>query len=120
MVYSLAAFDPSPNEETRTYSIICAGNQQKPEDKNAPQHRVSSLDSTLSASLTPRPPHLGLRIGDRPRRQKLLHHRRMPVHRSPMQRRVSILRRAAAIRQAPPHAAQVRAPQPRTRDCLLF
>ena len=81
---------------------------------------MSPLDTTLSASLIPHPSHLGLRIRDRPRRQKLLHHRRMPLHRSQMQRRASILRRAAALRQAHPLSALVRAPQPRTRDSRYF
>jgi hypothetical protein len=55
------------------------------------------------------PTHLGLRIRDCPRRQKLLHHRRMPVPRSQMQRRGSILRRAAGLNQAHPVSAQVNA-----------
>ena len=69
---------------------------------------------------SPLPTHLVLRICDRPRRQKLLHHRRMPVHRSHMQRRVSILMRSAALRQVTPLAAQVRAPNPPTRDSLYL
>ena len=50
----------------------------------------------------PLPPHRVLRLLFRPRRQKLLHHRRMTIQPSPNQRRVSILRRGAAVRQAPP------------------
>ena len=64
------------------------------------------------ATLIPRPPHLALPILYRPSRQKLPHHRRMPVLRSPMQRRASILRRAVALRQQPSPAAQLRAPHP--------
>jgi len=73
---------------------------------------VSHLDLAQSASLFPRPPHLGLRIRVRPRRQKLFHHRRMSDAHRRMQRRVSILRRAAVLRQAHPLASQVRAPHP--------
>ena len=53
---------------------------------------------TSAFDTRPLPTHLGLRIRDRPRRQKLLNHRRMPFHRSQTQRRVSILRRAASLR----------------------
>ena len=111
-MYSLTKFVPSPNSKTRTYNIICAGNQLQPRDKNAPPRRVSLLDTTLSASLIPRPSHLGLRIRDRPRRQKLLHHRRIPCRRSPMQRRAVILRRASALCQAHPLSAHEIAPPP--------
>ena len=60
----------------------------------------------------PHPPHLTLRTSDRSRRQKLLHHCCMPVRRSLMQRRVSILWRAVAHSQAHPFSVQVRAPAP--------
>ena len=63
----------------------------------------------LSSSL---PPDHVLRLLLRPRRQKLLRHRRMTAPRCEMQRRVSTLRRGAAVRQAPPLSAQVRAPPP--------
>ena len=59
----------------------------------------------------PPDPHLSFQVQGRPSRQKLLHHRRMTSQRSVMQRRFSILRRVAALRQAPPPSfAQVRAP----------
>ena len=76
-------------------------------------HQAACRPSTLPyATLNPHPPHLGRRIRDRPRRQKLLHHRRMPLHCSIMQRRVSVLRRAAALNQARPFSAQVGSPPP--------
>jgi hypothetical protein len=58
------------------------------------------------------PPHPILRVLGRPRRQKLLHQRRMAFFRSQMQRRASSLRRAASLRQDIPLFAQVRAPPP--------
>jgi len=61
---------------------------------------------------SPLPPHPVLRLLLRPRRQKLLHHRRMTILRSIVQRRLSILRRVAAVRQAPPLSSQVRAAPP--------
>ena len=69
---------------------------------------VLPLDPAVSTSRSPSPPYLGHRIRDRPHGQKLLYHHRMPVPRSPMQRRVSILRRVAALHQA--NSANVRWP----------
>ena len=111
MTHSLTKFVPSPNAEIQTYQITCCGNQQQPEKKEKTR-RASPLDPALSTTLIPRPPDLGLRIRDRPRRHKLLRHRRMPVPRSPMQRRESILRRAAALCQAHSLSAQVRSAPP--------
>ena len=60
------------------------------------------------------PPHLvlRLRLHVRLRRQQLPRHRRTTLKRSAMQRRPSVLRRAAAVRQTPPLSAHVRAPPP--------
>ena len=67
-----------------------------------------------SPPLPPPPPPSNLvrRVHGRPRRQKLLHHRRMTFDRSVMQRRPSILRCAAALRQATPLSSPARAPPP--------
>ena len=110
----VSQFGPSPNAETQACHTTCCANQTKVESKVATTRRVSPLDPALSASLTPRPTHLGRRISDRPRRQQLLHHRRMPFRRSKMKRRVPSLRRAAAPTQANPLSAQVIAPPPTT------
>jgi len=104
VIHSPTSCMPSPCTEAQA--------RQQPKNKDASTRRVSPLDPTLPAFLMPDPPHLGLRICDRPRCQKLLHHRRMPFQRSKMQRRVSILRRAAALNQAHQVSAQVNAPPP--------
>ena len=70
-------------------------------------------------SLTPRPPHPSRRILDRACRQKLLHHRRMPLPRSAMQWRFSILRRAAGLSQARPLSARLRRETKRPRQDFL-
>ena len=64
----------------------------------------------------PFPPHLVLEVHGRPRCQKLLRHRRMTFFHSANQRRLSKLRRAAALRQAPPFSStQVPEPLPTLR-----
>ena len=109
VIHSFTKCAPSQNKEIEAYHIIaCCRNQQTPEKKDAITRRLSPLDPALCASLIPRPPHIGLRIHDRPRRQKLLHHRRMPVPRSSVQRCESILRRAAGLSQTHPLSARVR------------
>ena len=55
-----------------------------------------------SLSARPHPPHLVFRVHGRPRCQKPFHHRRMTSERSAMQRRLSLLRRAAPLRQPTP------------------
>ena len=108
-IHSLTKCVLSPDTDTQTYHLACCGFQQQPENTDAETRRVSPLDPALSAFNFPRQPHLALCMRDRPRRQKLLHHprcqkllhhRRMPFPRSKMQRRFSILRRAAALSQA--------------------
>ena len=89
----------------------------KQEKKENTQSGVLPPSPPLSAP--PPPPHLVRRVHGRPRRQKRLHHRRATAHSSEMQRRPSILRRTAALRQAPPlSVAQVRAPPSAPRDPL--
>jgi len=69
---------------------------------------------------TPLSPDLVLCVRDRPRRQKLLHNRRITSVRSEMQRRTSILRRAAELRQAPPlSSAQVRSLAPAPANLVI-
>jgi len=104
LIHSPTRYMPSPSTETQA--------RQQPKNKDASTRRVSPLDPTLNVFLIPDPPHLGLRICDRPRCQKLLHHRRMPFQRSNMQRRVCILRRAAGPNQAHQVSAQVIAAPP--------
>jgi len=69
----------------------------------------------------PPPPHLVFCVHARPRRQKQLHHRRVTFVSSEMQRRPFILRRATALRQAPPlSTARVRVPPPATATPYVF
>ena len=68
---------------------------------------------------TPLSPHrVLLRVRRGPCRQKQLHHRRMTFLRSDMQRRLSTLRRVAALRQAALSSARVRAPPLAPHDPL--
>ena len=97
-----------------SHALIGRSSLTKNPNKDNTKRCVLPLDPSLSASrINPRPPHIVLRRHVRLRRQKLPRHRRMPAPCSPMQRRVSILRRASAVvRQAPPLSAQVRASPP--------
>ena len=115
---SLIKCVPSPSTQTQTHNKACCANHQHPESTNATPRRVSPFDPALSASPISGPPHLGLRIRDRPRRQKLLQHRRMPMPRSLMQRSGSTLRCAAALSQAHPLSAQVQRGRTPLGGCL--
>jgi len=84
---------------------------------NAKTRRVSPL---VSASLIPRPPHLGLGIRVRPRRQKLLHHHRMPSTRSIKQRREFILRLAGSAQTDTPALCASACNPTGTRDSMYY
>jgi hypothetical protein len=109
-----------------TISLTGPGSELKPIFRAA-QNRKLRGHAELCSTPQPSPiriplsPHLVLRVHGGSRRQKLLHHRRMTFDRSAMQRGVSILRRAAALRQATPlSSARMRAPPPAPATPYIF